>query len=87
MSKRYVSPEEYKKLHPGIGIATIKRMLRNKELQGYIDQEPGVKIPHYHILVDDNVGTIYSEDYVRKLEEENASLRATIMNATKILVV
>lgn len=85
--KRYVSPAEYQKLHPGIGIATIKRMIKNKELPGYIDQELGIKIPHYHILIDDNVGTIYSEDYVKKLEEENASLRATIMNASKILVV
>lgn len=87
MSKHYISPSEYKKMHPGLGIETIKAMVRAGTLEGYCETEEGRKYGRYHILVDDNDESRYTEEYVKKLEAENAGLKAIIASASKILTV
>ena len=81
---RYVSPEKYRKIHPGIGVETIKKMLRAGKLAGYIDEDPETKFTHYHILVDESEEFQYSREYVEQLIAENASLKEKIRSINSI---
>ena len=82
---KYVSPEKYRQMHPGVGIETIKKMLRTGKLKGYIDEDPETKFNHYHILVDESEQFQYSREYVEKLIAENASLKEKIRSVNSIL--
>lgn len=75
---QYVSPEKYRQMHPGVGVETVKKMLRTGKLKGYIDNDPETKFTHYHILVDENEQIQHSREYVEKLIAENASLKEKI---------
>lgn len=72
---KYISPEKYRKMYPGLGVETIKKMLRTGKLSGYIDEDPNTKFAHYYILVDENVNNSYSKEYTESLIAENASLK------------
>ena len=88
MSRQYVSPSEYKKMNPdlGIGVETIKKMLRTGKLEGYIDEDPDGKFTHYHVLVDDNKSR-YSEEYVKSLEAQLAKYEEKIRSINTISII
>ena len=81
---KYISPEKYRKMYPGIGIETIKKMLRNGKLAGYIDEDPDTKFTHYYILVDENGNSKYSEEYVKELERKLACVEEKLRNVNVI---
>lgn len=78
-SYQYVSPERYKRMNPnlGIGVETIKKMIRSGKLEGYIDDDPDTKFVHYYVLVNDNKSR-YSEEYVKELESKIAKYEEKI---------
>ena len=86
MSRQYVSPEKYKKMNPnlGLGVETIKKMVRTGKLEGYIDEDPDSKFAHYYVLIDDN-NSRYSEEYVKNLESQIAKYEEKLESAKKIL--
>lgn len=69
---RYVSPKEYTELYPGVGIETVKKMLRVGKLKGYIDEDSNKQYSHYYILIDDNDGVPYTTEYVESLKTKIA---------------
>lgn len=84
---KYVSPEKYRQMNPGIGIETIKKMLRTGKLKGYIDEDPETKFTHYHILVEENEQFQYSREYVENLLAENAALKEKIRTINSISII
>ena len=84
---KYVSPEKYRQMNPGIGIETIKKMLRTGNLKGYIDEDPETKFTHYHILVEENEQFQYSREYVENLLAENAALKEKIRSINSISII
>lgn len=80
--KTWLSPKEYHDLHPGLGIETIKKMVRTGELEGYISNN-GSKIPRYFIKNGPSNEGNFSKEYVESVIRENAELKmqlATIKN-------
>lgn len=72
---KYISPEKYRKMYPGLGVETIKKMLRAGKLAGYIDEDPDTKFAHYYILIDEKESNSYTKEYTESLIAENASLK------------
>ncbi|MBO5179311.1 MAG: hypothetical protein J6B87_03075 [Clostridia bacterium] len=81
----YVSPERYRKMYPGMGVETIKKMLRAGKLEGYIDEDPDTKFAHYYILVKKDNDSQYSQEYVKKLEATVAKYEEKFESAKKLL--
>ena len=65
---KFISPEEWKRLHPDskIGVETIKRMIKSGEMKGIVSQN-GDKLPRYYVEVDENEESGFSKEYVEKL--------------------
>lgn len=82
---RYVSPEKYRQMYPGIGVETIKKMLRSGKLAGYIDDDPDTKFTHYYILIDENNDNNYTTEYVKMLENKVAKYEEKFESVVKIL--
>lgn len=82
---RYVSPEKYRQMYPGIGVETIKKMLRTGKLAGYIDEDSETKFTHYYILVDENENSSYTKEYVKMLESKVAKYEEKFESVVKIL--
>lgn len=69
---KYVSPKEYKRLNPelGLGEEAIKRGIKNGTIKGQIVQSPYSKYPHYKVEVEENEKTFYSKEYVAELQRK-----------------
>lgn len=85
MGQRYISPQKYIQLFPGIGVETVKKMLREGKLNGYINKNSESKYPHYHILINDNSTSQYSDEYVKELESKLAKYEEKFKIISQIL--
>ncbi len=84
---RYVSPKEYTELYPGVGIETVKKMLRTGKLKGYIDEDSDKQFSHYYILIDDNDGVPYTTEYVESLKAKIAKYEEKFKNIGQIATI
>lgn len=87
MGQRYVSPKEYVQLFPGIGVETVKKMLREEKLNGYIDKNSKGKYSHYHIFIDDTRQIQYTDEYIRSLEVKIAKYEEKFKMLFSILTI
>jgi len=69
----------------GIGVEGAKKMLKQGKLKGFIDEDSTKSFVHYKILIENN-GCSYTNEYVKHLENEVARLKATMLNASRILI-
>lgn len=65
---RYVSPKEYTELYPGVGIETVKKMLKAGKLNGFVDEDPDKQYSHYYILIENSSEVPYTTEYVESLK-------------------
>lgn len=68
---KYVSPKEYKRLNPklGLGEEAIKRGIRNGTIKGQIVQSPYSKYPHYKVEIEEG-NAFYTKEYVAELQRK-----------------
>lgn len=69
---KYVSPKEYKRLNPqlGLGVEAIKRGVKNGTIKGQVVQSPDSQYPHYKVEVEEGGNTFYTKEYVAELQRK-----------------